>query len=395
MEGAAGLTELWLQNFKSVGPKRQRLVIRPLTVIAGANSSGKSTLMQPWLLLKQSWENAFEPRGLLLLEGPHVSFTEVEQFLSLVPGSDVNGFQFGFGNQFEIGDYATNGEFGRAEVKYNYELERGLWRETISRWVCLGAETSEPNVDDLDISEELLFKVQLSGLLHVPGLRGRVSRQFPRTALGTRFRGPFEPYMASAIQGWQESSDERLSILRRWLEELELTSTIEARVVNDVAIELNVGRFPRSKATKADTVSLADVGIGVSQVLPGLVALLAANTGHTVYIEQPELHLHPNPQVKLAGILAEASKFGARIIVETHSSLLVREIQTLVAEGKLDPADVSLNWCSRDPETGATVVSQAELGKDGTYGEWPIDFDNIALESEGRFLDAVSLSRNR
>lgn len=91
MEGAAKLTELWLQNFKSVGPKRQRLLIRPLTVIAGANSCGKSTLMQPWLLLKQSWENAFEPRGQLLLDGPHVSFTEVEQFLSLVPGSDVNG----------------------------------------------------------------------------------------------------------------------------------------------------------------------------------------------------------------------------------------------------------------------------------------------------------------
>ena len=142
-------------------------------------------------------------------------------------------------------------------------------------------------------------------------------------------------------------------------------------------------------------VSIADVGFGVSQALPALVALLAAPRDGLVYIEQPELHLHPNPQVKLAHIFAQmANAGGASIVVETHSSLLIREIQTLVAEGQLDPKIVSLNWCSRDPKTGATTVTQAGLDKDGTYGDWPIDFDDVALESERRFLDAT-LGRKR
>ena len=47
-------------------------------------------------------------------------------------------------------------------------------------------------------------------------------------------------------------------------------------------------------------VSIADVGFGVSQVLPVLVALIVAKPGQLVYLEQPELHLHPRAQVALA-----------------------------------------------------------------------------------------------
>ena len=54
--------------------------VRPLTILAGANSSGKSSMMQPLLLLKQTLEAAYDP-GPLLLNGPNVRFSAVEQFL--------------------------------------------------------------------------------------------------------------------------------------------------------------------------------------------------------------------------------------------------------------------------------------------------------------------------
>ena len=80
-------------------------------------------------------------------------------------------------------------------------------------------------------------------------------------------------------------------------------------------------------------VSIADVGFGVSQVLPVLVALIVAEPGRLVYLEQPELHLHPRAQVALAQVLAAAAKRGVRVVAETHSSLLLLAVQTLVAEG--------------------------------------------------------------
>ena len=55
-------------------------------------------------------------------------------------------------------------------------------------------------------------------------------------------------------------------------------------------------------------VNIADVGFGVSQVLPVLVALIVAEPGQLVYLEQPELHLHPRAQVALARVLADAAK---------------------------------------------------------------------------------------
>src|SRR6185312_13622524 len=68
-----------IKGFKSIeGPLT--IGIRPLTILAGANSAGKSSAIQPLLLLKQTLEAAYDP-GPLLLSGPNVNFTSVQQFL--------------------------------------------------------------------------------------------------------------------------------------------------------------------------------------------------------------------------------------------------------------------------------------------------------------------------
>ncbi len=148
--------------------------------------------------------------------------------------------------------------------------------------------------------------------------------------------------------------------------------------------------MPKSKDdTTSDLVNIADVGVGVSQTLPVLVALLAAEPGQIVYIEQPEIHLHPKAQYKLATVIAEASKRGVLAVIETHSDILIRGVQTLVAQGSLDPSLIKLHWFSRSPEDGSTTVTCAELDENGSFGDWPEDFDETALHAEKAYLDAV------
>lgn len=160
-------------------------------------------------------------------------------------------------------------------------------------------------------------------------------------------------------------------------------------MMNANEIEVRVGRLPTaSKTGKDDLVNIADVGLGVSQVLPIVVALIAAESGQIVYIEQPELHLHPKAQVAMAHLLADAAKRGVRVIAETHSSLILLTVQTLVAEGKLTPEEVGLHWFERDAK-GATKVTLAEVDENGSYGEWPADFGDIELKAHGDYLDAV------
>ena len=135
-------------------------------------------------------------------------------------------------------------------------------------------------------------------------------------------------------------------------------------------------------------VSLADVGFGVSQTLPVLVALLVAEPGQLVYLEQPEIHLHPRAQASLAEILADAANRGVRVVVETHSELLLLAIQSLVAEGKILPELVKLNWFIRG-EDGITKVSSADLDEAGAFGDWPEDFGDVSLKLENRYLNAA------
>jgi predicted ATPase len=109
-----------------------------------------------------------------------------------------------------------------------------------------------------------------------------------------------------------------------------------------------------------------------------------------VYLEEPEIHLHPRAQTNLADILADAAKRGVRVVAETHSTLLLTVIQTLVAKGELSPELVKLHWFQRNPKTGTTKVNSADLDQNGAFGDWPEDFDEVILWTEREYLDAVA-----
>ena len=147
--------------------------------------------------------------------------------------------------------------------------------------------------------------------------------------------------------------------------------------------------FESSPRGATDLVNIADVGFGVSQTLPVLVALLTAQPGQLVYIEQPEIHLHPSAQVAMASLLVKAANRGVRVVAETHSSLLLLGVQSQVAEKHIEPEKVKLHWFTRDDTTGATTVTSADLDEAGRFGDWPEDFDETSLKAQARYLDAA------
>ena len=96
---------------------------------------------------------------------------------------------------------------------------------------------------------------------------------------------------------------------------------------------------------------LADEGFGVTKLIGTLInvemAILKSGGKEevTLYIEEPENHLHPKFQSMLAEMFADAYKnYGIHFIVETHSEYMVRKLQTLVARKELSPKEVSLQY---------------------------------------------------
>src|ERR1700730_6468962 len=77
-----GITRIAVEGFKSIA-NRQEIEIAPLTILAGANSSGKSSIMQPLLMLKQTLEATTGP-GPLGIGGPKVKFTSSGQCFSRI-----------------------------------------------------------------------------------------------------------------------------------------------------------------------------------------------------------------------------------------------------------------------------------------------------------------------
>ena len=242
-------------------------------------------------------------------------------------------------------------------------------------------------------SVPLSFTSIFSDSIHLPGLRGNPERTYKPASTDPFYPGTFESYVASIIHEWQETGDDRLKTLADALYTLGLTGQVGTQKIDDTRIELQVGRLSSpplagGPGRGTDMVSIADVGFGVSQVLPVLVALIIAEPEQLVYLEQPELHLHPRAQVALAQELAAAAKRGVRVVAETHSSLLLLAVQTLVAEGDLSPELVKLHWFRRG-ENGATKIDTADLDEVGAYGDWPEDFDDVDLKAQSRYLNAV------
>jgi len=229
----------------------------------------------------------------------------------------------------------------------------------------------------------------LQGCIHLSGHRGNPERSYPVTAVGSAFPGVFQTYTASVLAGWREEGDEeRLGKVGRDLERVGLTWKAEARRLDDAQVQIRVGRLPHPKKGGArDLVDIADVGFGVSQTLPIIVALHKARPGQLVYLEQPEIHLHPRAQVAMAEVLIEAAERGVRVVAETHSRLLLQGLQTVVAERALKDL-VRLHWFQRDKD-GATRVTPATLDEYGRFGDWPEDFDDVSLDAQSKFLDTI------
>ena len=423
-KNVSGITKIAVKGFKSIAEERA-IEIRPLTILAGANSSGKSSIMQPLLMLKQTLEAPYDP-GPLLIDGPNVQFTEASQFLSAIIGEKgTDHFQVRIETHKSNVFNAVRTTFRKGKngieivemTKENSVSDRTLSAKSLTLYPEMLPEeikklgNQDPAFKNFDIVKRSrcflylgsqysssLYEVTygfgeyIFNTIHLPGLRGNPERTHKLSSTGPRYPGTFEHYTASLIHEWQETKDKRLKTLGDAFHTLGLTGKVGTQKVGDVGIELQVGRLGHDRSNETDMVNITDVGLGVSQVLPVLVAVIVAEPEQLVYLEQPELHLHPRAQVALARVLADAAKRGVRVVAETHSSLLLLGIQTLIAEGDLSPELVKLHWFSRNKD-GVTEVDSVDLDEAGTYGDWPVDFDDVDLGTQSRYLDAVDKVR--
>lgn len=266
---------------------------------------------------------------------------------------------------------------------------------------CLPIKRNSDFVSELELDLERQFSERL---FYLGPLRQFPSRRYSwqgstPSDVGVAGERAVEALLASRTRGRPNTRkfNRRGYAIRRinveehvaaWLKELDLLHEFE---VEQVAEGLDIYRVMVQRHGESSRVSLADVGFGVSQVLPVLVLLAYVPEGSTVVLEQPVLHLHPAVQAGLADIIVEVSNVRrVQVIVESHSEHLLRRLQRRVAERAINNDDIALYSC--EYRNGRSQTARLDLNHLGQIRNWPTGFFGDPLGESVAMVNARSAS---
>lgn len=127
---------------------------------------------------------------------------------------------------------------------------------------------------------------------------------------------------------------------------------------------------------QADVYRPTNIGFGVTYVLPVILALLKAETGSIVVLENPECHLHPKGQRMIGELIARCVSSGVQIFLETHSDHVLNGIRIAAKKELINHEDVALFFISRpiDSCDKQSIIQQPKILKNGKLDFWPDDF---------------------
>lgn len=362
------LTQLDLHLFKCF--EELRLPLAPLSLLSGANASGKSSVLQALVLAHQTMrEHEWSRR--LMLNGSAIRLGTVSDVVDKLHGRRT----------FEIGVMD-------AEVTCHWAFsgERSEMSMAVDRVDVNGSVIERPS--------DLRYLLPPDADLSAMSLAERLRRLSYITAerVGPREVYAIEDRQTAPVIGPQ--GEHAVSVLH-WgrdehvLEELVVAGVpptrlrqVEKRMRTFFpGCGLMLQQVPQTNAvtlglrTSEDTDFHRPVhaGFGLTQVLPIVVAALSASKEDILLIENPEVHLHPAGQALMGQFLADVAHAGVQVVVETHSDHVLNGIRRSVKGGRLSAQGVALHFF-KSPSAEPPQVLTPGLDDQGNIDAWPEGF---------------------
>lgn len=420
-------TSLSLRNFRAF-KRLEQMPMAPLTFLVGPNSSGKSSLFHAFLLIAQS----------ALLPGGYKTFVPswVGRMVDLGSYQDaVFSHNESLGIQISVGvaiqPTKSTLRARKPTIEFCFELRSD---NTFAGYVAKVSMSDVRSGQSAHISRNATgTRLELKSL-------GRPRRLSSTT--GT-FQSPFEllgnnittelRHRGKGKAGWQRLArhlqspayldfslgTDRVSSGReapkRWYpitgpgsmrgqvfdavkpEFIRQTKSRKSRRIGqrtlgdilralDIATRISVstksGAVQITDSVTRISSNLIDVGYGASQAIPVIAACLQGGAG-PLFVEQPEIHLHPRAQGEIGDLLC-ATSIHRQVVVETHSPRIINRARILIAQGKLDPKHVVVNFINRTKS--GSMFTTIPILQNGDFGvEWPEGF------FDERYQDTLSL----
>jgi len=387
------ISNIALQNFKCF--KNLDLPLGQLTLLAGLNGMGKSTVIQSILVLRQSFEESPTIRNLRL-SGDLVDLGTGADVL--YDGADTDQIAV------ELGASAYLRRAQRTvDARYNYYFSYDRTSDILSR-----LPRQQQKEQSIEVKESATGKWISPNITERADLLRRVDHPLFRTTgfqylsaerLGPRKMLPLSDenirlrrlgkqgeyvlhyllrFGAETLQvddPRMHESAEKYTLADQclsWLREASPGARLDIEQIR--AADAAVARFSFERKGDVPTTQLrpTNVGFGLSYILPVIVALVGAEKNDLVIIENPEAHLHPLGQTRLGQLAARAAASGVQVIIETHSDHFLDGVRIDVRERRIQAQATKIHYFEKE---GAEVrVITPTLDSNGRLDEWPSGF---------------------
>ncbi|WP_462270442.1 AAA family ATPase [Desulfobacter sp.] len=312
------LNSILIKNFKSL--KDVRLSLTSLNILAGLNGSGKSSLIQALLLLRQSVKK--DGSCGLILQG--------EDFLHLGTGKDVF---YQYAGRDELIEFALADDNANNFLwQFRYEISSDL--------LPFSPEHKNSLLPDLHLFRnnfQYLNTEHLSSNDIFPRSESHVKTGSigPRGEYSAHYLAEYGISQQIACQQLQHPSARSLCLIHQvdaWLGEISPGVRLIAEDIKSMGQARLAFKF-ETKDGYTNEIKPVNTGFGISYVLPVVLAILKARKGDLLIIENPESHLHPKGQSVLGRMMACAAMDGIQILAETHSDHFINGVRVAVKNG--------------------------------------------------------------
>ncbi len=396
------ITELSIQNFKS-WKDTSKLQIAPLTGFFGANSSGKTSILQTLLMLKQTVEQSPDWNGIIDFGDDNSlvylgSFDDLiyqhkpdstlgislswklQEKLSLMEEKEIDILSYDFSlHKVQNSGFNLQFNYTFGDTKFgvvsNIDPGSRLIKDDkvigyAKPFRCYGIH--EGNFDTLQLFSPLQtqFGNLFRSIRYLGPLREYPRRNYAWQGKHTAGVGQHGEDMVTALFSGRIQLRSIEEEIPKWLERLDL---IHSYRLNPLTHTEKDYEFLVRKYKDGPEVRLTDVGFGVSQVLPVLVLCYYVPEGSILILEQPEAHLHPKVQSELADLLIEVvKKRNLQIILESHSENLIVRLMRRIAEEEISNKDTAFYFCKMNE--GTSEIDKLIFDDYGNIENWPENF---------------------
>ena len=440
------LKKLRIQNFKG-WQDTGTIDMAPLTLFFGTNSSGKSSIGQFLMMLKQTVESS--DRQAVLYTGGKNSAVNLGSYQEMIFQRDIQN-KFAFEYQWEVKENLRFEDTRRRNTEpyqgsvLNFEseirfansprIERIAYKllegENESLYIELKKLENKKDyilsarpydlvkiqgrswplrntVRFYGFSDEIVSRYQnaeflqilnleqeklFNSIYYLGPLRSKAERLYPWSGIAPGSVGFEGENTIAAILAGQNRKISRghkkkyyplHQVIAKSLQKMELIRKFEINQISDRHQEYEVKVCAKNND---DEVDLLDIGFGISQVLPVLVQCYYAPRNSIIFMEQPELHLHPKAQSALADVIIDiinskedGQARNIQLVIETHSEHFLRRLQRRIAEGDNISKD-QLSVYFAEVVNNKATMRPLEIDTFGNILNWPSNFFGDEME---------------